>query len=378
MNEINCENICANLSDEEYRVHGSIVPPMFLNSLFTRKNKDTPYSYSRVTNPTVELAEKKITALEGGTWTKCFASGMAAISTAVLSTCKSGDEIICVKNVYSGFQGLSAALLKSLGITVHYVNAGCTEDFKKAITSSVKIIYLESPTSLVFDMTDLSAVCKLAKENNLLVLMDNTWATPLFQNPLEFGVDLVIHSCTKYMGGHSDLIAGSVTGIDPNLERMVLNTRTNLGCSISPHTAWLLTRGLRTLPLRMKQHQESGMKFYKGIKNHPAIGHIFFPGADDYLRKDLVQKYLKGTSGLIGLLIRGEYDQVHVALKTLKYFEEGCSWGGFESLYIMLNSQDCELECDTTGCTLVRLSIGLEDPDTLIQDFITALNRLNA
>ncbi|HBN83480.1 MAG TPA: cystathionine beta-lyase/cystathionine gamma-synthase [Clostridiales bacterium] len=377
MNDKNCENnICAHLADEDYRVYGSIVPPMFLNSLFTRKSNDTPYSYSRVTNPTVELAEKKITALEGGAWTKCFASGMAAISTAVLSICKTGDEIICVKNVYSGFQGLCAIQLKNFGITVHYVNAGCTDEFKNAITSNVKLIYLESPTSLVFDMTDLSAVCNIAKEHDLLVLMDNTWATPMFQKPIEFGVDLVIHSCTKYMGGHSDLIAGSVTGTDLSLEKAVLNTRTNLGCSISPHTAWLLTRGLRTLPIRMKQHQESGMKFYHGIKNHPNVSHVFFPGADDYQQKDLVQKYLKGTSGLLSLMIRGDYDRVHAALKTLEYFEEGCSWGGFESLYIMLNANDCQWNGKKEGCTMVRVSIGLEEVDTLINDFTSALNHI--
>lgn len=377
MNDKNCENICANLSDDEYRVYGSIVPPMFLNSLFTRKTKDTCYSYSRVTNPTVELAEKKITALEGGAWTKCFASGMAAISTAILSVCKTADEIISVKNVYSGFQGLSASLLKNMGITVRYVNAGCIEEFQKAMNPNVKIIYLESPTSLVFEMADLAKICKLAKENNCLVFMDNTWATPLFQNPMDYGVDLVIHSCTKYMGGHSDLIAGSVTGKDPILGQAVMKMRTDLGCAISPHTAWLLTRGLRTLPLRMKQHQESGKIFYQGIKGHPNVRHIFFPGSDDYPRKDLVQKYLKGTCGLLSLLIVGDYDRVHAALKTLKYFEEGCSWGGFESLYIMLSKSDYEWEGENSDCTFVRLSIGLEDPDTLVRDFTSALNLLS-
>ena len=201
-------------------------------------------------------------------------------------------------------------------------------------------------------------------------------ATPMFQKPIEFGVDLVIHSCTKYMGGHSDLIAGSVTGTDLSLEKAVLNTRTNLGCSISPHTAWLLTRGLRTLPIRMKQHQESGMKFYHGIKNHPNVSHVFFPGADDYQQKDLVQKYLKGTSGLLSLMIRGDYDRVHAALKTLEYFEEGCSWGGFESLYIMLNANDCQWNGKKEGCTMVRVSIGLEEVDTLINDFTSALNHI--
>lgn len=376
MNEKNCENICTHLADEDYRVYGSIVPPMFLNSLFTRKNKETPYSYSRVTNPTVELAEKKITALEGGAWTKCFASGMAAISTAVLANCGCGDQIVCVKNVYSGFKGLVESQIKKFGIVTRYIDGRDLGEFKKAITPSTKIIYLESPASIIFDMVDIQEVCNLAKEHNILVLIDNTWATPVFQNPIKYGVDFVIHSCTKYMGGHSDLIAGSVTGKDCCTEQAILKARTDFGCTIDPHQAWLLTRGLRTLPLRMKQHQENGLKFYQAVMNHPMVAEVFFPGAIDYPQKSLAGKYLKGTSGLLSLLIRGNFDKVHTVLKSLEYFEEGCSWGGFESLYIMLNANDYDLGCINGDCTLVRISIGLEDVDTLITDFIGTLNKL--
>jgi cystathionine gamma-lyase len=178
------------------------------------------------------------------------------------------------------------------------------------------------------------------------------------------------------MGGHSDLIAGSITGKEQSTEEAVINTRSTLGGTIDPHQAWLLTRGLRTLPLRMKQHQESGLKFCKTFINHPKIKDILYPGSENYPQKDLSKKYLSGYSGLLTLIIDGEFEKVHKALKTLEFFEEGCSWGGFESLYIMLNIKDYELDRNYEKCTMVRLSIGLEDINSLISDFENALSKI--
>ncbi len=372
----NRQNICTHSFDDEYRVKGSIVPPMFLNSLFTRKKTDTPYSYSRVSNPTIDLLENKITALEQGAWTRCFTSGMAAISACILAYCKSGDHIICVKNVYSGFQALNNNHLKRYNIHTDYVDGRFIEEFRKSINENTKIIYLESPTSLVFDMVDLEEVCSLAIEHKCLVLMDNTWSTPIYQNPIKYGIDIVIHSCTKYMAGHSDLLAGSVTGKDICTLSALNSVRSDFGGTIDPHQAWMLTRGLRTLPLRMKQHQESAKRFCLEFADHPKIVGILYPGFEQYPQKQLADKYLSGYSGLLSLLIDSDYNNVHKALKTLEYFEEGCSWGGYESLYIMLNKSDYDLFKDYKNSTLIRISIGLEDTDTLIEDFKNALNKL--
>ncbi|MGN0663875.1 MAG: trans-sulfuration enzyme family protein [Negativibacillus sp.] len=370
------EDICTHLGDEYAQFMGAIVPPIFQNSLFlkpTPKNgiKDSGFVYTRVSNPTIDVAERKIAALEGAQAAACFSSGMAAISAAILHFVRKDSHVIAPHTIYGPTRTfLTKYLADKFGVTVTFVHGSDVEEIRQALRPNTSLIYLESPSSLVMYMQDLKAIADLAKEHGIGTAIDNTYATPLHQNPLEYGIDLVCHTASKYMGGHSDIVAGVVAGSKERIESICQQERELLGACMDPHQAWLLLRGLRTLPVRLKVHGESGLKVAKWLEQQPQVKQVFYPGLDSHPQKDLVDKYLRGTNGLISFVYNGSPEQAREFVYSLKMFQFGVSWGGFESLVVMPTVGMSEEEAGSLGmpANLIRIHVGLENVDSLIAD----------
>ena len=371
------QDICTHLGDEYAQFMGAIVPPIFQNSLFvkpTPKNgvPDSGFVYSRVSNPTMDIAERKIAALEGAEAAAVFSSGMGAISAAIMHFVKKDCHIVAPHTIYGPTRTfITKYLAEKFGVTHTFVHGVDPEEFRNAIRPETTLIYLESPSSLTLYMQDIEEVAKIAKEHGIGTVIDNTYATPLHQNPYKYGIDLICHTASKYMGGHSDIIAGVVAGSKENIEQIACNERELMGACMDPHQAWLLIRGLRTMPVRVKAHGESGMKVAKWLEQHPRVEQVFYPGLDSHPQKELVDKYLKGkTNGLLAFTFDGTAAQATEFVYSLKMFQFGVSWGGFESLCVMPTVGMSEEEAASLDVptNLIRLHVGLEDVDTLIAD----------
>lgn len=377
------EDICTHLGDDYEKFMGAIVPPIFQNSLFVQGTDggeygENPYIYTRVSNPTTDVAERKIAALEGGETAKCFASGMAAITAAVMSVIEKDCHIITIANVYGPTRTFFSTYLKKFGISVTFVKGETVEEFEAALQPNTRLIYLESPSSFVFRMQDLAGVAALAKARGITTVIDNTWATPMYQNPLELGIDLVVHTASKYLGGHSDIVAGVVIGKSERMERIAKEERELFGGIMDPHQSWLLTRGLRTLPVRLKAHGESALKIAKFLENHDKVKRVYYPGLESHGQYDLGQRQITGYTGLLSFVVDEDDEAILAFVKGLEMFQWGPSWGGFESLVVapFLGKTDEELEewCLPRG--LVRIHVGLEHVDTLMADLDAGLKKL--
>ncbi|WP_274363104.1 trans-sulfuration enzyme family protein [Paenibacillus thermotolerans] len=372
------EDICTHLGDEYDRFLGAIVPPIFQNSLFTRKTAYSGYDYTRISNPTTEIAEEKLAALEGGEAAICLASGMAAISSAIMHTIAKDAHVICPIHAYPPAKAFLSDYLRRFGVETTFVTGTSVDEFAEAIRPNTKLIYLESPASLVFSLQDIGSLTQLAKLHGIRTIIDNTWATPLFQNPLSLGVDLVVHSSSKYLGGHSDIIGGVIVGNREMITQMTYSERALFGGIMDPHASWLLLRGLRTLPVRMKQHQAAGLDVAEFLEHHPKVEQVFHPGLPSHPQYELAKRQLSGYSGLFSFIPKGTAQGIRSMVKALRYFEEGPSWGGFESLITTPGVGITSEQSVMTGIPqgLVRLSIGLEHTDSLIEDLEEALTFL--
>ena len=362
------ENICAHLGEEAHRYANAVVPPLFQNSLFTGFGND--YSYTRGGNPTIEIAEAKLAALERTELALCFSSGMAAITSSILSSVEAGDHIVAMRSVYGGTRQFLRDYLPKFGVKTTFISGDSVEELAAATTDRTRVFYLESPSTFIFKVIDLQAVTALARERGITTILDNSWATPLFQRPVERGVDLVVHSASKYLGGHSDIVAGVVAGSRERVEPMILRERGLLGGAMDPHQAWLLTRGLRTLPVRMRQHQANGFRVARAMQDHPRVERVLHPGLESSPYHDLAASQLDGYSGLFSIVLNASDDAVRRGLDQLQVFRYGPSWGGFESLvvspFLESGTEDrAELE---VPAGMVRISVGLEDPEWLIED----------
>lgn len=370
------EDICAHLGDEYARFEGAIVPPIFQNSLFvlpTEVNGVKPHDniYTRVSNPTTEIAEKKIAALEGADGALCFSSGMGAISTAIMYFVTAGCHVVLIDTAYSNTTELVTAYLGKFGVTYTLVSGDSVEEIEAAIRPETKLIYLESPSTAVFRLQDLEAIAALAKSKGIGTVIDNTYATPLHQQPLKHGIDIVCHTASKYMGGHSDIVAGAIAANREIIQHIQDHERHLFGSIMDPHQAWLLLRGLRTLPLRLKQHGENARKVAEFLENHPKVEKLFWPGSKTYDQPELFDKYITGVNGLMSFSLKCSVEEAKKFSSSLHYFQYGCSWGGFESLCIFLGGDGVKAPEN-----LVRIHVGLEDPDTLIADLTAALDAL--
>lgn len=379
------EYVCAHEADEYERFEGAVVPPIFENSLFVfpdfetlveaMKDERRHYLYWRGRNPTVEVAERKIAALERGERCKLFSSGMAAISSTLAALLQTGDHVLAVGTVYGPTVAFFTYMSK-FGIEFTHVLDHQPERVEREIRSNTRLIYFESPTTMTFRVVDVPALVELARRRGVWTVMDNTWATPVFQNPLAWGVDAVVHSVSKYMGGHSDVVGGALVANAAFVDRVFLNEFRLFGGAMPPFEAWLLTRGLRTLPVRMAVHQNNAMKVARFLENHPAVKVVHYPGLPGHPEYELGRRLLKGYSGLLSFELRdGRFEAVRAVLNRLRLFKIGVSWGGYESLVMSPNRGDNagELERSGIGPGLIRLSIGLENPDDLIKDLEQAL-----
>ena len=367
----------------------SVTPPIFMNSLHvfdTVKDyfavdifKDE-YYYGRASNPTVTILEKKMAALEHGSRAVVFSAGMAACAAAILGVCKAGSHIICIRECYGPVQHLlDEFLCKKYEFSVTYVEGKTVKEFEDAIRPETDMIILESPSTLVFNVVDLEGVAKLAKEHGIKTYIDNTYSTPVFQKPLDMGIDIVMHTMTKYIGGHSDLIGGVLISKDEELMKRLMIQRDWFGGVMGPMEAWLAIRGLRTLDVRMERHYKTAMEVAAFLEKQPKIKRVFFTGLSSHPQYELARKQQKGECGLMSVEIDGTIQDVETFVDSLKLFEKGASWGGFESLAIAYtyNWTDEELEFHHLTRNIVRLHCGLEGTENLIADLTQALDKIS-
>lgn len=377
--------IATHLGDDYEKYMGAVVPPVFFNSLHvfpseeayqtTDRLEDDQYIYGRSGNPTVRLVEKKIAAMEHGKRALCFASGMAAASTAILSVCTAGGHIICVKNAYSPLKDfLKDYCIDRLKMDVTFVFGEKVEDFSENLMENTQLIILESPSSIMFTLQDLRAVTALAKAHGVRTYIDNTCCSPVYQKPLDMGVDLVMHTMSKYLGGHSDVIGGVLVSKDDELMRRIsADMREWLGGIMGPMEAWLVLRGMRTLQVRLEQHQKNATAVAKYLEKHPRVKRVYYPGLKSHPQYELMQKQQTGNGGLLSFEIDADAKKIADKMNTdnLKIFKIGVSWGGFESLITMpfyKLSVDAAAEDFGTVPGIVRIYCGLEGAEHQIRD----------
>lgn len=375
------------LGDNYEKYLGAVISPIFMNSLHVFPSTEEylhfngadreQYSYGRVANPTVRIVEDKIAALEHGEMTLCFASGMAAATTAVLSVCKSGSHVICVRSCYGPMRRfLDGYCVPTLNMSVTYVDGKEVAEFAAAIRPETDLIILESPSSIVFSLQDLEGVARLAKEHGIRTYIDNTYCTPLYQKPLELGIDLVMHTTSKYLGGHSDLIGGALVGSDRTfMQERVALMREFLGGIPGPMEAWLVMRGIRSLEVRLPVHEQTALAVGRFLEADPRVAKVYYPGLPSHPQYELAQKQQKGSCGLLSFELNASPDDTRRVVDAMKLFKIGVSWGGFESLVSMPCYNDTEEDARQLGCGrgIVRIHCGLEGADNLIADLKQAL-----
>lgn len=372
---------------------GAVTPPIFQTSLFTFKDYDeilgvfsgevNKHLYSRMSNPTTEILEKKLAAIANAEEAICFSSGMTAISNAILTFLKKDGHVITIKNLYNPTTKFFNNYLKEkMGIEVDFLSGEDSQEFKNMIKENTCLIYLESPSTAVFKLQNIQEIVEIAKEFNIKVIIDNTWATPLFQKCIDMGVDLEIHSLSKYINGHSDVVGGVILGKKKYIDSIRNNELPLLGGKLGPLESWLVLRGLRTLPIRLKQHQENTKKIVEFLDNHSKIKNVNHPFSKTYPQKDLAKKQMLGYSGLLSFEIDTDSLGLKSFINTLKLFKIGVSWGGYESLVFAPNiavlnelSEEKIKELNIPINT-IRISIGLEESQDLIEDLSNALKTI--
>ena len=375
------------LGEERDQYFNAIAPPIIQSSNFAFKNvadfrkglADEYYStlYSRGNNPTVDILRKKLAALDGAEDALVFGSGIASIAIPLLAILNQGDHVVSVAKPYSWTIKLFERLLPKFGITTTFVDGTQTENFEKALQSNTKVIYLESPNTFTYELQDLEAVAKLAKSKGIVTMIDNSYCGPLNQRPYRMGIDLVAQSATKFIGGHSDVVAGVVTGSKVMIKKIFDAEFLNIGGNISPMNAWLLIRGLRTLDVRMKRICESTRKVVDALASHPKIERILFPFHPSFPQLALAKKQMNDAGGLFSIVLRAKtVDDVEKFCNSLKRFLLAVSWGGHESLVIpsVIGFPAKDFDPANVNHRLIRFYVGLEDPDYLIEDLKKALS----
>lgn len=334
--------------------------------------------YTRYGNPTHARVEETLSLLEGGEAALVTGSGMGAISLAVLSAIKSGDHVVAQTDLYAGARALLRDVAPRWGIETTFVNQTKTEEFEAALRPNTRLIYLESPSNPLLKLTDLKAVASLAKSRGITTIIDNTFATPINQRPLDFGIDVVIHSATKYLGGHHDLTAGAVVSSEAFISD-AWKLAVVLGSVLSPFDAWLLVRGLRTVALRVEQHNRNAMAVAQFLSSHPKVSQVNYPGLESHPQHRLARQQMRGFTGMLSFELAGDNKAAEKFLSRLRLATYTGSLGGVETLIVrpaaMWSHQLTPEQRRATGIseTLFRLSVGLEDERDLIKDFEQAL-----
>jgi methionine-gamma-lyase len=382
---------CTTTGEDRERFHGSIPPPIYESSLFVSptyeafRAANSPeswhgsgrYLYTRRRNPTVEVLEHKIALLEGAEEARVFASGMAAIAAAMLHTVGAGDHVVAVRSIYNNAYRLLEGYFPRLGIETSFADFTDLSTVEAALRANTRVLYLESPGNPTMDLVDMDAVSRLAKARGLVTILDNSMASPYNQRPLDHGIDLVVHSASKYLSGHSDVVAGVVAGSAARLRTIADREFHDLGGIIGPFEAWLILRGIRTLGLRMRAHNEAAMTIAVWLEQRPEIQRVFYAGLPSHPDHALACRQMAGFSGMVSAILDGGLKRAARFVDALKLFGIGVSWGGFESLALPFDpahslSPEINLALGIVP-GLVRLSIGLEDVEDLLADLDSGL-----
>jgi cystathionine beta-lyase len=363
---------------------GAISVPIYQTSTFVQEapGVNKGYDYARTANPTRKVLEEIMATLECGTTGIAFASGLAAID-AVLKLLKSGDEILAVDDIYGGAFRLFTHIYEKFGITVRYVDTTDPKNVFDAICEKTKLIWIETPTNPTLKITDISAISAIAALNNCLLCVDNTFASPILQQPLTLGADIVVHSATKYLGGHSDLIAGIVVTKTKDLGDKLRFIQNAGGAILSPFDSWLVIRGIETLALRVKQHDHNARRIAEYLSTHPLVGKVYYPGLKDHPNHSIAKAQAKGFGGMVSFSLKEDTTESATALvSATKYFKLAESLGGVKSLIcqpaLMTHKSIPEAMRREAGIadSLVRLSVGLEEVGDLLEDLESALGSI--
>ncbi len=367
----------------------SISTPIFQSSTFAFESAEQGaqifagekegYFYTRLGNPTTRALELEMAYLEKGEDAAAFASGMAATSVGALALVKQGEEIVASNTLYGGTHNFFSETLPRLGIKVHEIDGTDARNFKKIINKNTRLIFIETPANPTLTIIDIAAVAETAHKHGIPLMVDNTFATPYYQRPMELGADIVIHSATKYIGGHGDTVAGILIGSRDFIKNVKMNVLRDLGGVISPFNSWLLLRGLKTLPVRMDKHSENALEIAKYLSYHPKVEKIFYPGLRTHPQHDLAGRQMSGFGGIVSFEIKGGRDAGRMLMNNIKLWTLAVSLGDVDSLIehpaSMTHSTYSaeELQKASISEGLVRLSVGLEDVNDLIDDLKDSL-----
>ncbi len=360
---------------------GAVMTPIYQTSTYQQKapGKHKGYEYSRSSNPTRKALEDNLAALENGKYGLCFGSGVAAID-AVLKFLKTGDEVIATNDLYGGSYRLFTQVFAQLGIHFKFVLMNDMTVIEEAITSATKLIWVETPTNPMMNIIDIISVSKVAKKHNILLAVDNTFATPFLQNPLDLGADIVMHSVTKYLAGHSDVIMGALICKDDALAERLYFIQKSSGAVCGPQDSFLALRGIKTLHLRMQRHSENGKKIAQFLTEHPKVENVYWPGFKEHPNHSIARSQMRDYGGMISFSLKGNSkDDAFKVMSTFKIFTLAESLGGVESLTChpatMTHASIPAEEREKLGIgeSLIRLSVGIEDIHDLIEDLDSAL-----
>ena len=380
----NDELICAHLGDEYEKFLGAVIPPLFQNSLHVHPSVEemwdpTPgrFVYARVANPTTDIFERKVAALERAEKAVAFASGMGAITASILAAVSCGGHFIGIEGMYGPTRTFVSDFFPKIGVEASFVTGSDLAEIKAAIKPNTQCIYLESPSSVALRMQDIRAITALAKEHGIATIIDNSWASPIYQKPLTMGVDMVVHTVSKYIGGHSDIVAGISCGSAEWMSKVAKN-REIYGAMMGPFESWLAIRGLRTLPVRIKASMAAGLKVAQFLEQHPMVERVIYPGLPSHPDYAIGQKQLTGYGSLMSFIPKGDIAEVKAFANRLNWFKLGVSWGGFESLITVSkhNPSPEEQQRRSVYPKMVRIYVGLEDTDVLIADLNQSLNQI--
>ena len=361
---------------------GDVAVPIHLSTTFARLRADSPtagYEYTRSLNPTRKALEEKLAALDGAKYGLAFSSGLAAASTVIISLLKAGDNVIGFDDLYGGTRRLLSNVFVNFDISATYVDATKPENIENAITPKSKLIWIESPTNPLMKLADIKAIAQIAHKHGLILVVDNTFLSPYFQRPLDLGADIVVYSTTKYIGGHSDVLGGSVVLNNDDYYKKLAYNQNAVGAVLSPFDSYLTLRGAKTLAVRMQQHQKNALALAEFLESSPKVKRVNFPLLKSHPQHALAEAQSSGSSGIFSFELVGTLDDAQNFLSKLRLFATAESLGGVESLIeipaIMTHASVPKEVREQNGIsdTLIRVSAGIEDTEDLVEDFRQAL-----
>ena len=361
---------------------GAIMTPIYQTSTYIQDGvgNHKGYEYSRTQNPTRHALERNIAAIENGEYGACFGSGLAAID-CVIKMLNPGDEVISTNDLYGGSFRLFKTIFEKYGIKFHFVPMGDTTEVEKLLNENTKLIWVETPSNPMMNIVDIKKMAALAKKANAMLAVDNTFATPYLQNPLDLGADIVMHSVTKYLGGHSDVVMGALVTSDKKIADEMYRIQNSSGAVTAPMDSFLVLRGIKTLHLRMQRHCENGEKIAYFLKDHPKVDKVYWPGFESHPNHDVAKDQMRGFGGMISFTLKGnKLEDAHKIVSNMKVFALAESLGGVESLIghpaTMTHASIPKEIREKSGVvdSLIRLSVGVEDVEDLIADLEEALS----